>query len=121
MHIIQIEPLEVGVYNDHKADHITTPPQGWAMIPPDMVLPSTFPRLGADPVTAMVDYPYEVEVEKQNEETGETELVKETRHRSMLTVVEPMVEGTLPTPVEPEPTEQEIMRADIDFLLALAE
>ena len=111
MHIIQLEALEVGVYNDHKADHITAPPDGWAMIPDDMVLPSTFPRLGsikAEPIT----YSYDVEVEKKNEETGEVEIVKEQRERVIMTVTE-MTEGTLPEiiEVEPEPTADELLNA----------
>ena len=47
MHIINLTPLAPGVYNDHRADHITAPPEGWAYIPEDMSLPSTFPRLGS--------------------------------------------------------------------------
>ncbi len=118
MHIICLTPLEEGVYNDHKADHITAPPDGWAMIPDDITLPSTFPRLGSLEVEDKV-YTYEVEVEKPNEETGEVEIVKEIRERTILTVVS-MTEGTLPEPVIPEPTEAEQMRADVDFLLAMS-
>lgn len=47
MHIICLTPLAEGVYNDHKADHITVPPAGWAMIPEEFPLPATFPRLGS--------------------------------------------------------------------------
>lgn len=61
MHIICLIPLEPGVYNDHKADHITTLPEGWAYIPTedgpipeewkntvrDYSLPDSFPRLGS--------------------------------------------------------------------------
>ena len=47
MHIICLTPIEPGVYHDHKADHITAPPEGWACIPEDMPLPATFPRLGS--------------------------------------------------------------------------
>lgn len=106
MHIIDLTPLEVGVYNDHKADHITAPPEGWAMIPEDMEKPNTFPRLGsleAENIT----HTYEVEVEKVNEENGEVEIVKEQRERTILTVTK-MTEGTLPEPVEPEPTDNEL-------------
>lgn len=46
MHIICLTPLAPGVYNDHKADHITAPPNGWAVIPEGIPLPATFPRLG---------------------------------------------------------------------------
>lgn len=112
MHIIQIKPLEDGVYNDHASNNITTPPEGWAMIPEDMVLPSTFPRLGsleAEEIT----YTYDVKVEKTNEETGETEIVTEQRERVIMTVTK-MTEGTLPEPepeVEPEPTAEEMLNA----------
>jgi hypothetical protein len=47
MHIICLTPVEKGVYNDHKADHIKAPPAGWAMIPEGFPLPATFPRLGS--------------------------------------------------------------------------
>lgn len=111
MHIINLTPLEDGVYNDHKADHITMPPEGWAMIPDDMVLPSTFPRLGSIEAEE-ITYPYEVEVEVVNEETGKTEVVKEQRERTIMTVTK-MTEGTLPDipEVEPEPSTEEILNA----------
>lgn len=57
MHIICMTPLAEGVYNDHKADHITAPPAGWAYIPEDFPLPVTFPRLGsikAEPVDGIL-------------------------------------------------------------------
>ena len=79
MHIICLTPDEPGVYNDHKADHITCPPDGWAYIPEDFPKPSTFPRLGS------------IEAEDID---------------GVMTVTA-MTEGTLPDPVpepEPEPT-----------------
>ena len=106
MHIIDLTPLEVGVYNDNKADHITAPPEGWAMIPEGFPLPSTFPRLGsleAEEITHL----YEVEVEKDGE------MVTEQRERVIMTVTV-MTEGTLPEPepeVEPEPTAEEMLNA----------
>lgn len=107
MHIVNLTPLEKGVYNDHKADHITAPPEGWAMIPEDMVLPSTFPRLGSIEAEE-ISYPYEVEVERKNEETGEMEMVTEQRERVIMTVTS-MAEGTLPEPEPtPEPTNDEL-------------
>lgn len=111
MHIINLTPLEEGVYNDHKADHIAMPPQGWAMIPEDMTLPSTFPRLGSIEAEE-INYPYEVEVEVVNEETGETEIITETKERVILTVTD-MTEGALPEPSEEEvePTTEEILNA----------
>lgn len=106
MHIINLTPLEEGVYNDHKADHITAPPEGWAMIPEDMVLPSTFPRLGSIEAKE-ITYTYDVEVEKQDEETGETVKTTEQREKVIMTVTA-MTEGTLPEPVDPELTEEEL-------------
>lgn len=106
MHIINLTPLEAGVYNDHKADHITAPPEGWAMIPDGFSLPSTFPRLGSIEAENMT-YTYDVDVEKTAEETGETVTVTEQREKVIMTVTA-MTEGTLPEPVEPEPTEEEL-------------
>lgn len=106
MHIINLTPLEEGVYNDHKADHITAPPEGWAMIPDGFPLPSTFPRLGSIEAHE-IGYPYEVEVEQRNEETGEMEMVTEYREKVIMTVTA-MTEGKLPEPVDPEPTEEEL-------------
>ena len=91
MHIICLTPLEAGVYNDHKADYITAPPKGWAMIPEDFHLPSTFPRLGSIEAENIA-CPYEVELEN-----GKVE----QRERVIMTVTA-MTEGTLPE-VEPEP------------------
>lgn len=100
MHIICLIPLTEGVYNDHKADHITAPPDGWAMIPEGFPLPSTFPRLGSIEAQE-ITYTYDVEVEKQDEETGEMVTVTEQREKIVMTVTA-MTEGTLPDP-EPEP------------------
>jgi hypothetical protein len=111
MHIIDLTPLEKGVYNDHKADHITAPPEGWAMIPEDMELPSTFPRLGSIEAEE-ITHQYEVE-----NEDGE----KEQRERTILTVTK-MTEGTVPEPVEPEPTEMEVLQDEVTALqLALCD
>ena len=128
MHTIDLTPLEVGVYNDHKSDNITTPPKGWAMIPDDMVLPRTFPRLGSIEAEE-ITYTYEVEVEKDVEKTRQTpqydeegnmlavmvtetytekEIVIEQREKVIMTVTK-MTEGTLPPPVEPEPTNDELV------------
>lgn len=78
MHIICLTPLAPGVYNDHSAEHITSPPEGWAVILTendpvplewagkdiDYSLPSTFPRLGALEAEELT-YTREVEVEKE--------------------------------------------------------
>ena len=115
MHIICLTPLAPGVYNDHKADHIPCPPDGWAYIPEDFPRPSTFPRLGSIEAEEMT-YTREVEayrpVTKEREvetvdaegkpititeEYTEMELVTETVEYTMMTVTA-MTEGTLPEP-----------------------
>lgn len=93
MHIICLTPLEPGVYNDHKADHITAPPPGWAYIPEDFPLPATFPRLGS---IEAEELPYAPDGERQ----------------TMLTVTA-MTAGTLPEAAEAERDAQ----ADTDALL----
>ena len=98
MHIICLTPLAEGVYNDHKADHITAPPDGWAMIPEDFPLPSTFPRLGSIEAEELT---YTREVESIGEDGNP---VTKTVEYTMMTVTA-MTEGTLPEP-EPEPTPQ---------------
>ena len=130
MWIIELTPLAPGVYNDHRADHITAPPDGWAVIPDDFVVPSTFSRLGsveAEDVT----YTREVEVEKEvtkvrnvpqydeidgvlvevgvkMEEYTEMETVTEVQEYTMMTITS-MTEGTLPEQTEyvPMPTMDE--------------
>lgn len=77
MHIICLTPLAEGIYNDHSAEHITAPPEGWAVILTendpvplewagkdiDYSLPSTFPRLGSIEAEELT-YTREVEVTK---------------------------------------------------------
>lgn len=121
MHIIDLTPLVPGVYNDHKADHITTVPEGWAMIPEDFPLPSTFPRLGSIEAEELT-YTREVEVQKpvtKQRDTGmvdedgnpimedytEMETVKESHEYTMMTVTA-MTEGTLPEAPVVTPAEQ---------------
>lgn len=136
MHIIDLYPPEKGVHNDNKADHIKEPPEGFAMIPDGFPLPSTFPRLGSIEAKPIV-YPYEVKVKKdvvkyrdveifdengepvldengqpvvEKEQYTEKETVIEQREKVIMTVTK-MTEGTLPEPVEPEPTTDEVLNA----------
>ncbi len=117
MHIICLTPLEEGVYNDFYSNTITMPPEGWAYIPDDFPLPSTFPRLGSLEAEEKT-YTVEVEVEKEvtktrpvemldeegktvivNEEYTAIEMAIEDQKYTMMTVTA-MTEGTLPEPVE---------------------
>ena len=110
MHIICLTPVEKGVFNDHIADHITTPPEGWAYIPEDMVLPSTFPRLGSIQAE-LFNYVREVEVVGAGGET-----VIEVLEYPMMTVTH-MTEGALPEVIEPtiEPTQLDIIEAQVTY------
>lgn len=97
MHIICLTPLAPGVYNDHSAEHITTPPAGWAYIPEDFPLPSTFPRLGSLEAE-LKTYTREVEVEKEVTKTREVETMQEvTKFRDIESVDE---EGNPVTVIE---------------------
>ena len=116
MHIICLEPLEDGVYNDHNSYNITAPPEGWAYIPEDFSLPSTFPRLGSLEAAEM-PYTYEVEVEKDGKTVTE-------RHTKMMMTVTAMTEGVLPEPVPKEVTAEDIlleMAADHEYRISLIE
>lgn len=121
MHMICLTPVETGVYNDHKADHITAPPDGWAYIPEDFPLPSTFPRLGSIEAEELT-YTREGEVQKpvtKQRDTGmvdeagnpimedytEEKPVTETVEYTMMTVTA-MTEGTLPETPTLSPAEQ---------------
>lgn len=42
MRIIQIEPLPNGAHRNQSTS-AKTPPDGWAVIPPEMAIPSTYP------------------------------------------------------------------------------
>ena len=104
MHIICLTPLEPGVYNDHYTSNITTPPEGWAYIPEDFPLPSTFPRLGSIEAEELT---YKREVEDEN---GEPVI-----HEYTMMTVTAMTEGTLPEPVPvPEPEDKNSVWDELD-------
>lgn len=97
MKIICLTPLEEGVYNAYERNNISTPPEGWAYIPEDFPLPSTFPRLGSLKAEEMT---HTREVEVMGEDG---EMHTEEREFTYMTVTA-MTEGTLPEPVpEPDP------------------
>ena len=108
MHIICLTPLAPGVYNDHKADHITAPPDGWAYIPEDFPLPSTFPRLGSIEAENMT-YTREMAVEGVDGEPA-----AKTVQYTMMTVTA-MTEGTLPEPVEEQPSQLDQIEAQVTY------
>lgn len=108
MHIICLTPLAEGVYNDHKADHITTPPEGWAYIPEDFTLPSTFPRLGS---IEAEEKTYTREVNIMGEDGNP--ITKPVEY-TMMTVTA-MTEGELPEPVEEAPTQLDQIEAQVTY------
>lgn len=130
MWIICLTPLAPGVYNDHRADHITAPPEGWAMIPDDFPVPSTFPRVGSIEAEELT-YTREVEVEKEISkirDTGEVnddgvaimetytemEMVTEVREYTMMTVTA-MTEGSLPEAVPEQPSQLDQIEAQVTY------
>lgn len=112
MWIVNLTTNPNGSHNDHRADHITTVPEGWAMIPDDFTVPSSFPFVGIE--AEEVTYTREVEVEKEvtkERDTGmvdedgnpimeqytEMETITEEQEYTMMTVTA-MTDGTLPEP-----------------------
>ena len=90
MKIIEIQALDNGAHRNQTVSGAVAVPEGWAVIPDDVAIPETFP---------FVDL-----------------VVEGQRVVSMTAVVVPDPE---PQP-EPEPTETEQLRADVDFLAAMA-
>lgn len=75
MWIIKLETLFNGAHQNLRGDCIATVPEGWAMIPDDFIVPSTFPFVGIE--AEEVAYTREVEVEKEVTKTREVESWKE--------------------------------------------
>lgn len=90
MRIIEIMPLFNGAHRNQTVSGAVTVPDGWAVIPEGMEIPKTFPFV---------------------------DLVADGNK------VVNMTAGVVPEPEpepEPEPTETEQLRADVDFLAAMA-
>ena len=90
MKIIEIQALPNGAHRNQTVSGAVAVPDGWAEIPADVAIPETFP---------FVDL-----------------AVEGSKVVSMTAGVVPEPE---PEP-EPEPTETEQLRADVDFLAAMA-
>lgn len=90
MKIIEIQALENGAHRNQTVSGAVAVPDGWAEIPADLAIPETFPFV-------------DIQVEGSK--------------------VVSMTAGVVPDPEpqpEPEPTETEQLRADVDFLAAMA-
>lgn len=88
MWIINLEANPNGSHNDHRADHITAVPDGWAMIPEGFELPESFPFC---------------------------DITAELNADGIMTVVG-MTEGVVPPAPEPEPTWNELMEQQVGEL-----
>ena len=131
MWIIDLKANPSGSHTYRRADHITTVPEGWAMIPDDFTVPSSFPFVGIE--AEEVTYTREVEVEKEvtktreietvdpegnpitiTEEYKEMERVTEERPYTMMTVIS-MTEGEVPAAPAPTPTQAERFEAQLTY------
>lgn len=104
MKIIEIKALENGAHRN-QTGNLKTIPEGYALIPDDMTIPSTFPFVNIE-VAEETRYKKERTL---NEETKEYE-TKEIPYT--INVVTSMTEGVMPEPEpvpEAEPTTAEIL------------
>ena len=131
MRIVCLAANDNGSHNNRGNANVSVPPEGWAMIPDDFTVPTSFPFVGIE--TEELTYTREVEVEKEvtktreietvdpegnpitiTEEYKEMERVTEERPYTMMTVIS-MTEGEVPPAPEPEPTEDEKRDAQIFY------
>ncbi len=87
MWIVELKANPNGSHNDHRADHISIVPEGWAVIPDGFVVPESFPFVG-------------VGAEKNTD--------------GVMTVLT-MTEGVVPEQPDPVPTWDEQMEAQITY------
>ena len=90
MRIVEIQTLDNGAHRNQTVSGAVAVPDGWAEIPADVAIPETFPFV-------------DIVVEGNK--------------------VVSMTAGVVPSPEPepyPEPTETEQLRADVDFLAAMA-
>lgn len=103
MWIVDLTTNPNGSHNDHRADHIASVPEGWAMIPEDFSVPASFPFVSIE--AEEVTHTREVEVAR-----GVYEKIPYT-----VMTVTAMVEGVVPEATEPAPTWNEQMEAQITY------
>lgn len=137
MWIVNLEANPNGSHNDHRADHITSVPDGWAMIPEDFPVPETFPFVGIE----AEELTYYNEVERTRKVTKEREVQSFDDDGNPITVKEEyeveetvteqvpytcmtvtaMTEGTLPEPVPETPTKLEQMEAKLTYMAMMTD
>ncbi len=103
MWIVNLTANPNGSHNDHRADHIISVPDGWAMIPDDFTVPDTFPfvSIEAEEVT---------HYRKAEVEPG----VIEERPFTVVTVTA-MTEGVVPEAPEPAPSQLDQIEAQVTY------
>ena len=107
MHMIEIAALDNGAHRNQNGYIGDVLPEGWALIPPEMEIPETYPFVNIE----VESRTYTREVETENGFADE--------EYEMMTVVS-MEAGVMPEPEpepEPEPTADELM----DILLGVSE
>ena len=107
MWIVEIKANPNGSHNDHKADHITSVPEGWAMIPDGFPVPNTFPFVSVE--AEEVTHTRKIEVYGEGGEIS-TEHVPYT----VMTVTK-MYEGIVPEAPEPAPTQLDQLEAQVIY------
>lgn len=129
MWIVNLTANPNGSHNDHRADHITTVPDGWAMIPRDCAVPETFPFVSIE----AEELTYYNEVERTKKVTKEREVQSYDAEGNPITVKEEyeaeetvteqvpytrmtvtaMTPGVVPEPeTEPEPAPTQLDRVE---------
>ncbi len=104
MKIIEIKALDNGAHRN-QTGNFKTIPEGYALIPDDMVIPSTFPFVN-------IEAAEETRYKKEHTFNTETEEYETKEIPYTVTVVTSMTEGVMPEPVPepvPEPTTAEIL------------
>ena len=102
MRIVKIEGNPNGSHHNHFADHITTVPEGWAMIPDGFAVPDSFP---------FVDLEAEEQIHYRKVVTLEG-LVEQPFTAMTVTA---MTEREVPPAPEPEPSWQERQEAQLVY------
>lgn len=104
MRIIEIEALDNGAHRN-QTGNFKTIPEGYALIPDGMTIPSTFPFVN-------IEVAEEIRYKKERTLNEETEKYETNDIPYTVTVVTSMTEGVMPEPEpvpEAEPTTAEIL------------
>ena len=107
MWIVDLRENPNGSHNDHRAEHITAVPDGWAMIPADFPVPDTFPFVSVE--AEEKTYTRTVQTEGTDGER-----VTEQMLYTMMTVVA-MTEGIVPDAPAAVPSQLDVLEAQVTY------